>query len=110
MTPLLVALGAAIGAPLRYVAGHHLDGVRGVWPIGTMLVNVVGSFLVGWLSALSLEGHHVALLGVGFCGALTTYSSFVVHTADLGLRRGAIHAVATIGLAVAACLLGFVLA
>ena len=44
MTVLLVALGAAVGAPLRYVAGHLLD-VRFPW--GTVLVNVAGSFLLG---------------------------------------------------------------
>ena len=44
MTWLLVALGAAVGAPLRYVAGHLLDGRL---PRGTILVNWVGSFLLG---------------------------------------------------------------
>ena len=51
MTPLLVALGAAVGAPLRLLAGHWLD--RG-FPWGTLLANVVGSFLLGSFSALRL--------------------------------------------------------
>ena len=49
MTWLLVALGAAVGAPLRYVAGQLLDGRL---PRGTILVNWVGSFLLGWFSGL----------------------------------------------------------
>lgn len=114
MTPLLVALGGAVGAVLRHLAAHHLDhrvsAARPPWPLGTFLVNVTGSGLLGWLSALSLDGHQVALLGVGFCGALTTYSSFGVQTVGLGPWRGAAYAVTTILLAVGACVLGFALA
>ena len=53
MTVLLVAAGAAVGAPLRYVAAHLLDG-RLHW--GTILVNVVGSFLLGLFSGMALSG------------------------------------------------------
>ena len=52
MTWLLVALGAAVGAPLRYVAGHLLDGR---FHRGTILVNWVGSLLLGWFSGLGLD-------------------------------------------------------
>ena len=48
MTALLVALGAAVGAPLRHFVGHHLDGRM---PWGILLVNVAGSFLLGMFSA-----------------------------------------------------------
>ncbi|WP_067433928.1 fluoride efflux transporter FluC [Nocardioides jensenii] len=104
MTVLLVALGAAVGAPLRYVTGHVLD--RDL-PIGTLLVNVVGSFALGVLSALGLTGHTMALLGVGFCGGLTTYSSFAVQTSRLGARRGTTYVVLTLVLSLTACALGF---
>ncbi len=106
MTPLLVALGAAAGSALRYVAGHWLD--RRV-PWGTLLVNVAGSFLLGLLSALSLGEHAVALLGTGFCGGFTTYSAFAVRAHDRGLRRGTAYVVATLTLALAACALGFLI-
>ena len=53
MTALLVALGAAVGAPLRHFVGHHLDGRM---PWGILLVNVAGSFLLGMFSALALSG------------------------------------------------------
>jgi CrcB protein len=102
---LLVALGASVGAPLRYVLAHVLDG-RLHW--GTMLVNVVGSFLLGAFSALALSESRFALLGTGFCGGLTTYSAFAVHTHDRGPRLGSAYAVLTIGLSLGACAVGFV--
>lgn len=107
MTGLLVALGAAVGAPVRYWAGHVLDRRM---PWGTLLVNVVGAFLLGWFAGLSLGASGAALLGVGFCGALTTYSAFAVQAVDLGVRRGAAYVVLTVALALPACALGFALA
>ena len=104
MTPLLVALGAAVGAPLRFLVGRRLD--RRV-PWGTLTVNVTGSFLLGLFSGLGLEGSWPALLGTGFCGGFTTYSAFAVQTHDLGIRRGAAYAAVTVGLALLACGLGF---
>ena len=104
MTPLLVALGAALGAPLRYLLASTLDVER--FPRGTALVNVVGSFLLGLLVAGGATGHWLALLGTGFCGGFTTYSAFAVQTHRLGPRRGAAYAVATIGLSLAGCALG----
>jgi CrcB protein len=104
VTPLLVALGAAVGAPLRYLVATLLDHER--FPRGTLLVNVTGSFLVGLLVEAGATGHGLALLGTGFCGGFTTYSAFAVQAHRLGSLRGAAYAVATIGLALAACALG----
>ena len=104
MTVLLVALGAAVGAPLRYVTAHLLDSRL---HLGTILVNVVGSFLLGLLSELAIDGDQLALLGTGFCGGLTTYSAFAVHTHDRGPKLGSVNAVLTIGCSLASCALGF---
>jgi fluoride exporter len=106
VTALLVALGAAVGAPLRFLLATRFDG-RAPW--GTFAVNVAGSFLLGVLSAASLSSDELALLGVGFCGGFTTYSAFAVQTHALGLRRGAAYAAATIVVSLAACALGFAL-
>ncbi len=104
MTWLLVALGAAAGSPLRYVAAVLLDGRM---PWGIVLVNWTGSFLLGLLSGLGLSGHAAALLGAGFCGALTTYSTFAVQTHALGPRRGTANALLTVVPALLLCGLGF---
>ena len=107
MTALLVALGAAVGAPLRFLLGHHLDRS---FPFGTLLVNVTGSFGLGVVSALSLSGDAVALLGTGLCGGFTTYSAFAVKTVEQGPRQGSAYAALTVGLALGGCALGFWLA
>ena len=65
MNALLVAAGAAIGAPLRLLAGHHLDRVRDGHHVhaGTLLVNLIGSALLGWLVGHGVDGRPLLLLG-----------------------------------------------
>ncbi len=85
---LAVALGGALGASLRYIA--EVWGVRRLgtaWPYGTFTVNMLGSLILGGLTGLALVAnipHTLSLfLGMGFCGALTTFSSFALQIADL---------------------------
>lgn len=104
MTGLLVALGAAVGAPLRYAVAQRWDGR---FPRGTLTVNLLGALLLGLLSALTPSGHVAALVGTGFCGGFTTYSAFAVQAHGLGPRRGAGYVLATTLLAVLACAIGF---
>ncbi|WP_148573086.1 fluoride efflux transporter FluC [Nocardioides caldifontis] len=104
MTVLCVVVGAALGAPLRFLVAHWLDG-RTPW--GTAAVNVVGSGLLGLFAALSLDDRGWALLGVGFCGGLTTFSAFAVQAVGLGPRRGSAYVVGTVVLSLAACAVGF---
>jgi CrcB protein len=106
MTALLVALGAAVGAPLRYTLTHTLDDR---WPTGTLLANVVGSGLLGWFAALSLGDQAWALLGVGFCGGFTTFSAFAVEVVQQPVRVAAAYVLVTTVLAVAACAVGWAL-
>jgi CrcB protein len=106
VTPLLVALGAAVGAPLRLLSGHWLDRD---FPWGTLLANVAGSFLLGLFTAMSLGEHAVALLGTGLCGGFTTYSAFAVKTHERGPAGGTAYVVATLPLALAACALGYLI-
>ena len=108
MTPLLVAAGAALGALLRFWVAHHLDG-RTPW--GTSRSTWPARSCSGCWWRATRPPDALALLGTGFCGGLTTYSAFAVQTRDQGRDRGpaagAAYAVATIGLALAACALGF---
>jgi fluoride exporter len=107
VTGLLVALGAAVGAPMRYLAGHWLDR-RLHW--GTLLVNLLGSATLGALVGAAVDGHWLALLGTGFCGGLTTYSAFAVQAVQGGRRRGPAYVVMTITGCLAAAALGHLMA
>ena len=93
-----------MGAPLRYLTAHFLDGRL---PWGTILVNVSGSFLLGLLSALALSGSAEALFATGFCGGFTTYSAFAVGTHDRGPRLGTVNVLVTVVPALLLCGLGF---
>ena len=84
MTLLLVVLGAAVGAPVRYLTDRFVQARHSSrQPWGTFVVNVGGSFVLGALVASQPDEHLAALLGIGFCGALTTYSTFGYETVRL---------------------------
>lgn len=106
MTGLLVALGAAAGSVLRFLAAHYVDDR---FPTGTLVVNVAGSFLLGAFSAMVLSGEALALLGAGFCGGLTTYSAFAVGAYRRGWAGGPAYVAATLTLSLLACAGGFAL-
>lgn len=107
---LLVALGGLVGSVARYwVAGwvQDLNGTQ--FPVGTLAVNVLGSFVLGLVVTLSLERGLIAadlrfLLGVGFCGGFTTMSTFSYETMAL-LRDGSTTAsLGNIAVTLLACL------
>ena len=84
MTFVLVALGAAVGAPIRYLVDQAVRTRFGTgFPWGTLTVNLVGSFLLGLLAGWPAGPGPTALAGTGFCGALTTYSTFGSETLRL---------------------------
>ncbi len=105
MTALLVALGAAVGAPLRYWLSLRFDA--GDFPAGTWLANTAGSTLLGLFVGLGADGGSLALLGTGFCGAFTTYSTFATQVVARG-RSGPGYATLTVLGALGGCALGFV--
>ncbi|WP_049576482.1 fluoride efflux transporter CrcB [Nonomuraea sp. SBT364] len=106
MTVLLVVLGAAVGAPLRYLADRAVQRRHsGTFPWGTLTVNVAGSALLGFLAALPAGPGWTALAGTGFCGALTTYSTLGYETVRLAEEGAGRQAAANVLLSVAAGLL-----
>lgn len=107
MTGLAVALGAAVGALTRFLLSRTWDTDR--VPRGTWTANLVGSLGLGLLVGAGMQGQLAALSGVGFCGALTTYSSFAVQARHLGRRRGTLYVVLTLAGSLAACSLGYAL-
>jgi len=84
---LLVIAGAAVGAPLRYLTDRAIQARHdSVFPWGTLTVNVVGSLILGILTGAVTAGASPQVqlaVGTGFCGALTTYSTFSYETLRL---------------------------
>ncbi|SEG90181.1 CrcB protein [Actinacidiphila yanglinensis] len=119
MNWLLVILGAMVGAPLRYLTDRAVQAKHDTaFPWGTFAVNVGGCAVLGLVAGAAAEGaasaHLQLLLGTGFCGALTTYSTFSYETLRLAENRARFYAAAnvvgsiTAGLGAAS--LGFALA
>ncbi len=97
MTPLLVVAGAVLGAPLRLLA-TRIAGRRTDPAVGTLVVNVAGSALLGVLLGLrDVSPAVLALVGTGFCGALTTFSTFGADVVGLLERRALGRALAYVG-------------
>jgi CrcB protein len=96
MNVLLVALGAMVGAPLRFLTDRALkQWVPGRFPWGTLAVNIVGSLILGVVAAAA-DPVVATLLGTGFCGALTTYSTFSYETFALIEGRDRLVGVANV--------------
>lgn len=121
ITLLGVAAASAVGAPARYLIDRRIARRNsGTFPWGTFVINVSGSFVLGLL--VGLGAHHglsktaVTILGGGFCGAYTTFSTFSVETIRLveegSLMEASVNMLGSIavGLAAAAAGLGLALA
>jgi CrcB protein len=111
LTILVVILGAALGAPARYLLDRAVQARHGsLFPWGTFAVNVVGSFILGALAGASPSAWVTYLVGTGFCGALTTYSTFGYETVRLvqegAARLALLNALASIAVGLAAAYLG----
>jgi CrcB protein len=96
---VVVALGAAVGAPLRYAVDRLVRLIHaGSFPFGTLAVNLIASAVLGLVAGLTAAGsasHHLQLLvGTGFCATLSTYSTFSFETLRLGEEEGAVAAIA----------------
>jgi CrcB protein len=112
-------IAAAVGASLRYLVDGAIAGrADGVFPWGTFVINATGSLVLGVLTGLGLyhafpKGPKV-ILGTGFCGAYTTFSTFTYETVELleegALNEAARNAFGTLIVGAGAAALGLVLA
>ena len=118
MTVVLVLLGGAVGAPLRYLTDLLVQSRHdSILPWGTLTVNVVGSFVLGVVAAAVAVGGAPAwlmtLLGTGFCGALTTFSTFGFETVRLledgSLLEAVVNVVASLAVGLLAVSAGWAL-
>lgn len=101
-------VAAAVGAPARYlVDGFVGERTGGAFPWGTFVVNATGSFILGVLTGLALyHGFPKAprlVLGTGFCGAYTTFSTFTFETVRLIEEGAGAHALLNIVVTVTVC-------
>ncbi len=83
---VLLAVGAVVGASLRYIMVASPQTIGGL-PVNVLAVNIIGSFILGLFSvlaiALNLNSNYTLLIATGFCGAFTTMSSFALETSNL---------------------------
>ena len=112
-----VALGSAVGGVSRYLLTVAVQArVPTSLPLGTLIVNVSGSLLLGFvlryaLGTESMSAEMRALLTTGFCGGYTTFSAFSYETASLmergDYRRASMYVAASVALSLAGMFLGF---
>ena len=117
---LLVVIGGGTGALARYVAASAImTRFGGKFPLGTLVINVTGSFLIGFLMTMlterfKLDPNWRLLLVVGFLGGYTTFSSFEWETyssvREGGLWTGMLNVVSSVMLGYVAVSLGSMLA
>jgi CrcB protein len=117
VSALLVVIGGAVGAPLRYVADLVVQSVHDtVFPWGTFTVNVAGSLILGAVAGAVAAGAPVwllTLIGTGLCGALTTFSTFGFETVRLledgAVFEAAMNSLASLLVGLVACMGAFAL-
>jgi len=115
-----VAIGSAVGGVIRYLLGGAIQrALAASFPVGTLVINVTGSALLGFIFRYALETPAVtpeirALLGVGFCGGYTTFSTFSYETLTLledgDWRRAGLYVGVSLVASVLAAFLGFMAA
>ncbi|MHB0935331.1 MAG: fluoride efflux transporter CrcB [Armatimonadota bacterium] len=105
---LLIALGGALGALARYGLGGLVQGNRGHFPYGTLVVNILGCLvmgvLMGLVSANIAKPEHRTFLGIGFLGAFTTFSTFSFEALNLFQNHDTAGGLLYIGLTMIGCL------
>jgi CrcB protein len=116
---LWVALGGALGSMARYGLGNAMTVAMGAeFPWGTLLINVLGSFIISFFAVLTgadarlpLPAEARIFVTVGLCGGFTTFSAFSLQTVELARAgqpgRAALYVAISAVLCISACALGF---
>lgn len=105
-----VGLLGGTGAVLRVVAERAVTArVQHGFPLGILLVNLVGALALGALAGAGVDGDLLRLLGGGLLGGFTTFSTWMVNTAGLPRRHAVLNVVASLGLGLAAVAAGHAL-
>ena len=110
---VLIALGGALGAPLRYFINDLIKNCYFfMMPSGIMLVNFIGCFFVGIAMAKisDLESNIYFFLIIGVLGSFTTMSAFSQQTIEMLYNGKAIHALVYVLLSISSCMIGTFLA
>jgi CrcB protein len=112
-----VALGSGIGGAARLLIGNFIQQrVGSSFPLGTLVVNITGSFILGFLIRYALATPNItpefrALLTTGFCGGYTTFSTYSFETATLiedgRYERASLYILLSVGLALLGVFGGF---
>ena len=115
-----IAAGSAVGGAARYVLGMFVQSrMTTPFPVGTLLINVIGSLILGFIVRWTMDTTTVSpevrgMLTAGFCGGFTTFSAFSYETARLmedgDYRRAAWYVSASVTLSIAATFAGFAIA
>lgn len=122
MTYLWIALGGAFGSMARYASNNLVAGWLGAhFPWGTLFINILGSFVIGFFGALTGPGGRLFVpndgrlfVMVGICGGFTTFSSFSLQTLDLirdgHWMRAGLNVVGSVALCLIAVTVGYMAA
>ena len=107
LTTAAILAGGAVGAVARAGVSRALPAHPGAWPWATFIVNIAGALILAWLTTRLTEivaptRYWRPLIGTGFCGALTTFSTFQVETLRLARNGHAVIAVSYAAASIAA--------
>ena len=84
---IIVGMGGFLGAVARYLIGLIPINPQNGFPIKTLLINIIGAFVIGLVVAFGANPQLILFLKVGICGGFTTFSSFALETNQL-MERG----------------------
>lgn len=112
MNFLLVGLGGALGSISRYYLDHYISvKIKTSYPVGIFTINLIGAFLLGFVQNMLQNPAGTLLIGTGFLGAFTTFSTFLWQFYGLGQagrkKMASVYFIMSIILGIAFFIIGF---